>query len=161
MKQAWTRAASLPSRRDVVNVGGETSDPLPFYVLRRRAEREKEEQEAREAAAAAKLKADLAASRPVALGVAPEEVAPDLSALLVMPAAQVTTSVGGATNVTFDLHLMEDFKHLFDDISLGSLANNTNLVVLKIAAPVVAALALEPLISLVDTYYVGHYLGAL
>ena len=35
----------------------ERRTPLPFYVLRRRAEREKEEQEAREAAAAAKLKA--------------------------------------------------------------------------------------------------------
>jgi MATE family multidrug resistance protein len=40
-----------------------------------------------------------------------------------------------------------------------SMENSTNLVILKIAAPVVAALALEPLISLVDTYYVGQYLG--
>lgn len=76
-----------------------------------------------------------------------------------IPSASITTSVGGSKNITFDLHLLEDFKHLFDDINLGNIENNTNLVVLKIAAPVVAALALEPLISLVDTYYVGQYLG--
>lgn len=76
--------------------------------------------------------------------------------------SDVTISVGGATNITFDLHLLEDFKHIFDDIQLSgiSLENNTNLFILQVAAPVVAALALEPLISLVDTYYIGHFLGS-
>lgn len=76
--------------------------------------------------------------------------------------SDVTVSVGGATNITFDLHLLEDFKHIFDDIQLSGLRleNNTNLFILQVAAPVVAALALEPLISLVDTYYIGHFLGS-
>lgn len=76
--------------------------------------------------------------------------------------SDVTISVGGATNITFDLHLLEDFKHIFDDIQLSgiSLENNTNLFILQVAFPVVAALALEPLISLVDTYYIGHFLGS-
>lgn len=135
---------------------------MPFSMLtqeRRRARRrEKEEEE--EAIAARRRSSSNNETRPMALGTQPPEVEADPSAPISIPAEQVTMSVGTATNVTFDLHLLEDFKHLFDDVSLGSLDNNTNLVILKIAAPVVVALALEPLISLVDTYYVGHYLGA-
>ena len=153
-----------PSRRDVVAVDGGASEPLPFSVLKLRRQKE-QEREQEEAAAARRAAAAAAAgneTRPMALGEPVEESRgeQDPSALVVIPTEQVTTSVGGATNVTFDLHMVEDFKHLFDGISLGSLENNTNLSILKIAAPVVAALALEPLISLVDTYYVGHYLGA-
>lgn len=153
-----------PSRRDVVAVDGGASEPLPFSVLklRRQKEQEREQEEAAAARRAAVAAAGGNMTRPMALGEPVEESRgeQDPSALVVIPTEQVTTSVGGATNVTFDLHMVEDFKHLFDGISLGSLENNTNLSILKIAAPVVAALALEPLISLVDTYYVGHYLGA-
>lgn len=162
--QSWQRVPP-PSRRDVVGVDGGASEPLPFskVKLRRQLQIEKEQEEAAAAAAAARAAArGEMEDRPVALGVAVEELLgeQDPSAPIVIPKEQVTTSVGGATNVTFDLHMVEDFKHLFDGVSLGSLENNTNLAILKIAAPVVAALALEPLISLVDTYYVGHYLGA-
>ena len=57
-----------------------------------------------------------------------------------------------------DIHLVEEFQHLIDE-SLKSAENNTNILILKIAVPVVAAMAFEPLISLVDTYYVGQFLG--
>lgn len=60
--------------------------------------------------------------------------------------------------MTLDIHLVEEFQHLIDE-SLKSTENNTNVLILKIAAPVVAAMAFEPLISIVDTYYVGQYLG--
>lgn len=36
---------------------------------------------------------------------------------------------------------------------------STNILIIKVALPVVGALALEPVMSLIDTYYVGKYLG--
>ena len=38
-------------------------------------------------------------------------------------------------------------------------SSSTNVLIIKVALPVVGALALEPVMSLIDTYYVGKYLG--
>lgn len=37
--------------------------------------------------------------------------------------------------------------------------SRTNVLIFKVALPVIGALALEPVMSLIDTYYVGKYLG--
>jgi len=60
-------------------------------------------------------------------------------------------------NLTLDVHLLDDFVHLFDKNMSSN--TNTNLLVLNIAFPAGIALAFEPIMSLIDTYYVGQYLG--
>lgn len=143
---AESAASAALVRRDVLPfIGAAPPQPTgPALNATRFTEQRRDRLEAEEAAATALATANANASSASILS------------------SDVTISVGGATNITFDLHLLEDFKHAFDDLQLSGLSfeNNTNLFILKIAAPVVAALALEPLISLVDTYYVGHFLGS-
>ena len=75
-----------------------------------------------------------------------------------MPAyVSSVTTVLTKRNLTLDVHLVDDFVHLFDTNLTSD--SNTNLLVLNIAFPAGVALAFEPMVSLVDTYYVGQYLG--
>lgn len=67
------------------------------------------------------------------------------------------TTVLPNRNLTLDIHLVDDFVHLFDK-NLTS-ETDINLLILNIAFPAGVSLAFEPLVSLLDTYYVGQYLG--